>query len=466
MQAAPQPDAAAAKPLSILDITALFDKGIADMKATMVDGFVTHKKDMADEFVTHKKEMAVQMTEHSTSLNQRIDTKFLEYDAAMGIMTAEAKGLATSVAQLSSKIDDNVKATDDKFAAQQMHMTAELDKFKKLIHPGPIRQRTSPRREGRETPSSDFAKEIVIDGIRENDHENLDDICQLRVFNLMGLEFGEANIDSCTRLGREFDIPEEDRGHRVRPRPVLVRFKYSSCKDVCIRRSFKLRGKGFFINEHFSPAIERRRKRLYPIVRKARHLDYEDRIALVDDKIVLDGNEIGIDDFDKLPDDIHPRDIATEKRGDVTFFFRTDSPLSNHHMCNFSMAGVNYNCSEQAYFHKKAIICGDDGAKKRIMMAKYPGVQKSIGEAIKETPDWKRQRITVMTQVCGEKFRQNPELRTFLDKTAPTYLAEDNPRDDFWAIAMSRNSPRASNRMNFKANNLGVILMDIRDTIN
>jgi hypothetical protein len=134
-------------------------------------------------------------------------------------------------------------------------------------------------------------------------------------------------------------------------------------------------------------------------------------------------------------------------------------------MCKFSILGVNFNCSEQAYFHQKAIICGDEKAKKRIMAAKSPGIQKSLGEAITENDDWKRQKIAVMRHVCTEKFKQNPDLKAFLDKTSPTYIAEDNPRDDFWSIAMSRNSPRATNRHNFKGNNLGIILMNIRDSV-
>ena len=108
-------------------------------------------------------------------------------------------------------------------------------------------------------------------------------------------------------------------------------------------------------------------------------------------------------------------------------------------------------------------MCGDDKAKSTIMRTKSPGIQKSIGEAIKNTDDWENKKVDVMTRVCVEKFGQNPSLREFLAKTSPTYLAEDNPQDSFWGIAMSRNSPRALNRMNFKHNNMGLILMKIRD---
>jgi predicted NAD-dependent protein-ADP-ribosyltransferase YbiA (DUF1768 family) len=46
--------------------------------------------------------------------------------------------------------------------------------------------------------------------------------------------------------------------------------------------------------------------------------------------------------------------------------------------------------------------------------------------------------------------------------TKETLLAEDNPNDSFWAINLSRNSPRAKNQQNFKRNELGKMLMLIR----
>jgi hypothetical protein len=127
------------------------------------------------------------------------------------------------------------------------------------------------------------------------------------------------------------------------------------------------------------------------------------------------------------------------------------------------MGGVRYNCVEQGYFHKKAIVCEDDDAKSKIMAAKSPGLQKSLGEKMAENTDWDRVKLEVMYQVCSEKFKQNTHLRDFLLQTEGTYLAEDNPQDSYYGIGMSRNSPRSENQANFKTNHLGSILMRIRD---
>ena len=95
------------------------------------------------------------------------------------------------------------------------------------------------------------------------------------------------------------------------------------------------------------------------------------------------------------------------------------------------------------------------------MAAKNPGTQKSFGSRLNGNKDWDKIQVPVMKQVCHAKFSQNPHLKEFLLNTEG-YLAEDNPFDGFWGIKLSRNSPRSSNKANFKLNHMGVILMDLR----
>ena len=167
----------------------------------------------------------------------------------------------------------------------------------------------------------------------------------------------------------------------------------------------------------------------------------------------------------KLPANIHPRDICTEKRGDITFFFRQDSPLSNHHACLINVAGKTFNCVEQAYYYQKAVTCKDDLARDRLMKTKSAGVQKGIGDSIKTNDAWETSKVDTMRNICKLKFSQNLDLKTFLLGTQDTYLAEDNPNDSFWAINLNRNSPQAKNIQNFKRNELGKILMQIRQDL-
>jgi hypothetical protein len=199
---------------------------------------------------------------------------------------------------------------------------------------------------------------------------------------------------------------------------------------------------------------------------KARGISkYMDRITLEGNQINLGGKMIGVQNFDDLPADLHPRNICTEQRGDKTFFFKMDSPLSNHHPCTVTSWGQKYNCSEQAYFAKKAEICNDLEAHGRIMKATNPGTQKFFGGRITNTPTWEKQKLTVMKQVCSDKFTQNPALRDFLLTTGQTLLLEDNPSDGYWGIQMSRNNPRSDNVAHHKLNHMGLILMQVRKSI-
>jgi hypothetical protein len=96
------------------------------------------------------------------------------------------------------------------------------------------------------------------------------------------------------------------------------------------------------------------------------------------------------------------------------------------------------------------------------MKTKSAGVQKGIGDGIKSNDAWEASKVDTMKNICKLKFTQNQDLKTFLMGTQDTYLAEDNPNDSFWAINLNRNSPRAKNIQNFKRNELGKILMQIR----
>jgi hypothetical protein len=199
-------------------------------------------------------------------------------------------------------------------------------------------------------------------------------------------------------------------------------------------------------------------------MKKARGIDaYRGKIRLEANKIIINGVSIGVNDFDKLPADLHPANICTEKRGDVTFYYKQDSPLSNHHECDINLEGFTYSCTEQVYYVKKAEICKDLTALASIKETRDPKVQKQIGDRIQSCEEWETKKVSVMRKACEAKFHQNPKLMEFLMGTGHTYICEDNPNDHFWSIGMTRNNPKAANAKNLKGNEMGKILNKIRD---
>jgi hypothetical protein len=72
-----------------------------------------------------------------------------------------------------------------------------------------------------------------------------------------------------------------------RNRPIVARFIYFNDTVRVKENAYKLRGKPYGINEQFPPAIEERRKKLYPVMRKLKQEGKKPK--LVRDKIYVNG---------------------------------------------------------------------------------------------------------------------------------------------------------------------------------
>jgi hypothetical protein len=294
----------------------------------------------------------------------------------------------------------------------------------------------------------------------------------------MGLFYSEYHIEECFRIG--WSAPTAPAAASTsyaaaaaahpptpsgQPRTIYIKFNMISARDSVLKRRFNLRNKRVYVNEYHPWEIEEDRRRMYPIMRKARSIRaYRGCIELVANKIVLNGTSYGVEDFNTLPADLDPRHICTERIGGVTYFFKCDNSLSNHHQCIFVIDGVTYNCSEQAYMHKKALVCGDKDAAADIMKCSHPKAQKQLGDGIVSTDDWEGMRVEAMTKIVSEKFGQNPHLMAFLrETTGSTYIAEDSPSDSFFGIGVNRHRHVRTNLQQIEGNHMGKILMLIRD---
>ncbi|XP_067946360.1 riboflavin biosynthesis protein VVA0006-like [Watersipora subatra] len=151
-----------------------------------------------------------------------------------------------------------------------------------------------------------------------------------------------------------------------------------------------------------------------------------------------------------------------------TFFYKKDSPFSQFHSCQFTVAGVTYNCAEQYMMHQKAVMFGDTQMAKRILASSSPPQQKSFGRLVEKfDPEvWARQCREVVFNGNYAKFTQNKNLLTHLIATEGTTLVEASPRDKIWGIGMGANNPLAQNRATWKGRNyLGEALTQVRERI-
>lgn len=126
--------------------------------------------------------------------------------------------------------------------------------------------------------------------------------------------------------------------------------------------------------------------------------------------------------------------------------------LSNFYECPVEYDGLKYLNNEAAFQAQK---CPDP--KDRVKFtALNPTEAKKLGRSVSLRKDWEQIKIRIMTEIVEAKFAQNPDLMQKLLETGGAYLEEGNDWGDrVWGTVNGQG-----------ANNLGRILMQVRDKYN
>jgi len=156
---------------------------------------------------------------------------------------------------------------------------------------------------------------------------------------------------------------------------------------------------------------------------------------------------------------------------DFVFFYYGDDIYSNFYLCNFSMAGVDFFCSEQAFMWLKAMHFKDYKTAAKIAAVEpikrnAPFVCKMLGREVSPYNDqvWAGERFATMCDVLSAKFEQNPELMAQLKATGKRVLVEASPTDTLWGIGMDIDHPDHMDQTCWRGlNMLGDALMRVRD---
>jgi ribA/ribD-fused uncharacterized protein len=166
----------------------------------------------------------------------------------------------------------------------------------------------------------------------------------------------------------------------------------------------------------------------------------------------------------KLPPELDPRYVSTQRKDNVLSFFGFLCPLSNFHDAPFMCEGRRFRWVEEYFFHKKAELCGDMAAVDKIKAAESPADCKHIGGAIKQNKaKWRQHETSVMKKALQEKFTQNPTMKDFLLSTEELHLAEASPTDKFWGTGVGLGKEDTTNPRKWRGNNkLGELLMELR----
>jgi len=138
-----------------------------------------------------------------------------------------------------------------------------------------------------------------------------------------------------------------------------------------------------------------------------------------------------------------------------TFFWRKESPFSQHHPCSFQIEGFDYNCSEQWMMHQKTLLFGEQELADRVMGSINPVSMKRYGRQIRNfnQDTWNKYAYDIVYRGNVQKFIQNPNLWVALKATGGTTLAEASLTDKIWGIGAYATEPAAQQRNTWRGKN-------------
>ena len=161
-------------------------------------------------------------------------------------------------------------------------------------------------------------------------------------------------------------------------------------------------------------------------------------------------------------------DCQARNQGPKIIPFRSQNSIfSNFYMCELSVFGKTFQSAEHAYQWKKAIHADMKPLAEKIRQAPHAGKGKRYSKEIPDeiTEEWESKNIDIMHEIISAKASQVSEFKTVLIESDGYYLAEVT-YDKLWANGLSPTSTERIDPKYFPGlNNLGIILMEVRDTL-
>ena len=117
---------------------------------------------------------------------------------------------------------------------------------------------------------------------------------------------------------------------------------------------------GLYVNHEYLPHVRKTQDRLRPILRLVISTPVlKEKSKLEDDYLVINGLRYGINEINKLPEEIAAYKSAQKMDDHILAFHREFSPFSNFHPCRFMVNHQSFHSSEQFLQYQKALMFGD-----------------------------------------------------------------------------------------------------------
>lgn len=142
--------------------------------------------------------------------------------------------------------------------------------------------------------------------------------------------------------------------------------------------------------------------------------------------------------------------------------------LSNWHLSNFTVAGVEYSSLEQYMMYRKALCFKDETIAAEILATDDVAKIKALGRRVSNYNDhvWNGMRQVIVYEGLLAKFSQNEECRKALLATGDALLVECAVKDRIWAVGLSMTDPKRLDPKQWQGQNLlGYALMLVREKL-
>lgn len=282
---------------------------------------------------------------------------------------------------------------------------------------------------------------LVIRGIPESEGENCEQLA--RQFMSKNLKI-EANFCDNVEFVRIHRLGKRLNPQQRWPRPIIMRFYNFGHRQRVWQTRATLRNTKYSLCENFSSDTDFNRNKLYPIYQAAKRMpQYERKVSMVEDVLVVDSKRYTIDTISKLPDELHPKKFTSKTNEESTVYVFGGTLSEYNSFSNWSPAriehgGFVYSNLEQAYMYKKATHHQDVDAAQKIRYTTDPREVKRIGSSIQVPHDgtWHEVKSGVMLNLVRAKFTQNIELKRELLATGTMKLGETG-KDSFFSIGLA-----------------------------
>lgn len=434
-------------------IMSRFDSFESSIKSTIKEEIKINSKGLQKQV----KSLGSQLKEVETSISAnkseitKINHKVAELDNLQEMIASEVQ----------KHVSEKVTHLENQLEASK----TEIDNLKKGISQRPRQEpdsSTVSRKEFLKEQRFNRTRNLMLMGVGEPKDEEDE---KIKVSGILEKRLGipKLKIDMATRMGASVG---------KYPRPILISFKHMQqryqvwYKKGALNKDQTLK---LWLQEDLPKPLRNDLNALLKVLKQAKSLPGKyTEVKIKDFRIRIQGRFYSAQELEQLPDDLKPSKSTTPQNDKAVVFFGRASPLSNHHICKFNIAGKTFTCVEHFLAWQRANVAKDKPLAEEVLSMKDPSEHKKVLNSLREinSDAWEESVENILLTALRAKFRQNTNLKKFLCDTLPKKIGEASVNTT-WGIGMqlTHDDVLDTTKWNENGNRLGKALEVIRDEL-